>query len=189
MANLAVFCSGFGSNFQAILDAVRGKKLRANIVLMVCDNPKAYAIRRAQKNNIPFIVLSPKLFPSRVDYEKFIVQVLKNQRVDVVVLAGFMRIFTPYFIKAYKNKILNIHPSLLPRFKGAHAIRDAFEAGVKETGVTVHLVTADVDAGPILARQKIKRSASDTQASLEKKIHAAEHKLYPDAIQSFIDRR
>jgi phosphoribosylglycinamide formyltransferase-1 len=186
-AKLAVFCSGYGSNFQAILDAVRKKKLKAEIALMVCDNSQAYALRRAAKNNIPVLLLSPKIFKERKDYEKFVVRVLKSQKVDVIVLAGFMRIFTLYFIQTYKNKILNIHPSLLPAFKGAHAIRDAFEARVKETGVTVHLATKDVDAGPVLAAKKINISKKDTLDSLEAKVHRIEHYLYPAAIQKFLN--
>ena len=190
MANkkIAVFCSGYGSNFQAIIDAVRKKKLKAEIALMVCDNPKAYALKRAAKYNIPVCQISPKLFKERRDYEKVIVGILKSQEIDMVVLAGFMRIFTPYFIGAYKGRILNIHPSYLPAFKGAHAIRDAFDAEVRETGVTVHLVTAAVDAGPILAQTKVQITNKDTLTSLETKIHKIEHKLYPEAIQKFISK-
>lgn len=186
MKKLAVFCSGNGSNFQAILDAVRSKKLRADVALMVSDNPKAFAIRRAVKNNIPVFVLSPKLFPNREAFEMLIVSVLRSQKIDCVVLAGFMRILTPYFIKAYRGRILNIHPSLLPAFKGAHAIREAFDAGVKETGVTVHGVTVKLDSGPIVSQVKVKVSPHDTLPSLEAKIHAAEHKIYPKAIRRFI---
>ena len=184
--NLAIFCSGFGSNFQAIIDAVRKKKLKAHLALMVCDNPKAAALKRARQAGIPVILISPKLFSSRIDYEKTIVRILKNQKIDLIVLAGFMRILTPYFIRAYKNKIVNIHPSYLPAFKGAHAIRDAFEAKVKETGVTVHGVTVEVDAGPILLQQKVKILKNDTLASLEKRIHSVEHRLYPLAIKKYL---
>ncbi len=150
---------------------------------MVTDNPYAYVIRRAKKSKIPLLAISPKLFPSRVDFEKLIVRVLRSQKVDCVVLAGFMRILTPYFIKAYRGKILNIHPSLLPAFKGAHAIRDAYKAGVQETGVTVHVVTEKLDSGPILAQKKVKILSSDTLKSLETKIHRIEHVLYPRTIQ------
>ena len=184
--NLAVFCSGDGSNFEAICGAVKNKKLRARLALMVCDNPKAFALKRAAKHGVPVLTLSPRLFKARQDYEKIVVRVLKSQNVEVVALAGFMRIFSPVFIKAYRGRILNVHPACLPNFKGAHAIRDAFEAKVKETGVTVHLVTEDVDAGPIVAQEKIKISPKDTLASLEKKIHKVEHRLYPAAIQKFI---
>ena len=155
---------------------------------MVCDNPKAYALERAKKNDIPVVLLSPKLFPNREAYEKVIVQILKNQKIDLLVLAGFMRILTPYFINAYRGRIINIHPSYLPAFKGAHAIRDAFEAGVKQTGVTVHFVTVKVDAGPIIQQEKLKIDPKDTLEALEKKIHTLEHKLYPKAIQHVVLR-
>ena len=186
MKNLAVFCSGYGSNFEALCEAAKKNKLGARIALMVCDNPTAFALKRAAKYGIPTVVLNPKLFKAREDYEKVIVHILKNQKVDVIALAGFMRIFTPTFIKAYRGRIVNIHPSYLPAFKGAHAIRDAFEAGVKETGVTVHLVNEKVDSGKILAQKKVKITVSDTLASLEKRIHAVEHKLYPKALRAFI---
>lgn len=185
---IAVFCSGNGSNFQAILDAVKHRRLKAEVALMVCDNPKAFAVRRASRSNIPSVVASPKLFSSRTDYEKFILRILKNQRVTMIALAGFMRIFTPHFINAYKNKILNIHPSYLPAFKGAHAIADAFRAKAKKTGVTIHLVTAHVDDGPILVQKKVKILKDDTLAVLESRIHQLEHRLYPLAIQKFIRR-
>ena len=183
---LAVFCSGFGSNFQAVIDAVRKKRLKATIALMVCDNPKAFALKRAHKYKIPVVLISPKVFKTREAYERVLVRILKNEGVDLVVLAGFMRILTPYFVRAYRNRILNIHPALLPNFKGAHAIRDAFEAGVKETGVTVHFVTAKVDSGRAILQKKVKISKRDTLKTLEEKIHRVEHQLYPAAIQRVI---
>ena len=154
---------------------------------MVCDNPVAYAVQRAKKNNIPVVLVSPRLFATRLAYEKVIVRILKNQEINLVVLAGFMRILTPYFIKSYRDKIINIHPAYLPQFKGAHAIRDAFGAKVKETGVSVHWVTEKVDSGKIILQEKVKISPKDTLESLEKKIHAVEHKLYPKAIQRVVD--
>lgn len=186
MTKLAVFCSGNGSNFQAILDAARRGRLKAEVALMVCDNPKAFAIRRASKAGVPTVVLSPRLFGTREEYERFIARLLKCQKIDLIALAGFMRILTPTLLNAFRGRILNIHPSLLPAFKGAHAIRDAFETEVRWTGVTVHVVTRKLDSGPILAQKKIQVSGSDTLASLEKKIHRVEHELYPAAIQKFI---
>lgn len=186
--SIAVFCSGFGSNFQAILDAIKKKKLNARVAVMVCDNPKAYALKRANKNNNPIFLFNPKTFSSREDYERIIVSILKAEKVDLVVLAGFMRILTPYFIRAYKNRILNIHPSLLPDFKGAHAIRDAYKAGVKETGATVHLVTNKLDSGPVLLQGKVKISKDDTLKSLEAKIHRMEHQIYPLAISRYMQQ-
>ena len=186
MTRLAVFCSGHGSNFQALLDAVKKRKLKAEIAVMVCDNPVAYAIQRAAKAGVATVVLPPVLFRSRLDYEKFVVSVLRNQRVNLVVLAGFMRILTPYFIRAFRGRTLNIHPSLLPAFRGAHAIRDAFKAKPAHTGVTVHVVTEKLDAGPVLAQRKVPMLKSDTLEILEARIHRAEHRLYPAAIQKFI---
>ncbi len=153
---------------------------------MVCDNPAAYAIKRARRHGIATVVVNPRLFKSRESYERFIVRILKNEAIDAVVLAGFMRILTPYFIRQYKNRILNIHPSLLPAFKGAHAIRDAFEAGASKTGVTVHVVTAKVDAGPVVMQKAVAIQKNDTLKRLEKKIHAVEHTLYPKAIKKYL---
>ncbi len=189
MTNLAIFCSGFGSNFQAIIDAVREKKLNAHITLMVSDNPKAKALQRAHRHHIPVVLINPRLFYDRESYERLVVRILKSQKIDLVALAGFMRILTPYFVNAYRGKIVNIHPSFLPEFKGAHAIRDAFQAKAKATGVTVHLVTKEVDAGPVILQKKVKILKKDTLASLEKRIHAVEHKLYPAAIKKYISQK
>jgi phosphoribosylglycinamide formyltransferase 1 len=183
---LAVLCSRNGSNFEAILAAIRRKKLRAEVAVMLSDNPKAFAVTRANRRGVPVAVVPSKLFKSRRDHEKLIVGILKNQRVDLVVLAGYMRLFSPYFIKAFRGRILNVHPSLLPAFKGAHAIRDAFQAGVRKTGVSVHVVTEALDAGPVIARAVVKRGPRETLKSLEKKIHRAEHKLYPAAIGAYL---
>jgi phosphoribosylglycinamide formyltransferase-1 len=182
-ANLAVFCSGYGSNFQAILDAIKKKKLKASVAVMVCDNPKAYALSRARRHGVPVFLFNPRIFKKRQDYEKIIAGVLKSQKVGLVVLAGFMRILSPYFVRACRKRIINIHPALLPNFKGAHAIRDAFEAKVKETGVTVHWVTPQVDSGPPIIQKKVRILKSDTLASLEARIHKVEHQIYPLAIK------
>ncbi len=156
---------------------------------MVCDNPKAFALRRAEKNGVPVFLLSPKLFAKREEWERLVTAVLKSQKIEAVVLAGFMRILTPSFIRAWKGRMLNIHPSYLPAFKGAHAIRDAFQAKVKETGVTVHVVTAKLDSGPVLLQEKVKVLPGDTLESLEERIHEAEHRLYPAAISRFLRTR
>lgn len=183
MKKIAVFCSGSGSNFEAIVQAVRKKSLRVDVALMVCDNPKAFALKRAAKFGVPVCCVSPKLFADRESFERVVVSILRSQNVDLVVLAGFMRILTPYFIGAYKNKIVNIHPSYLPAFKGAHAIRDAFEAKVRETGVTVHYVTDELDSGRVILQKKVKVAKNDTLERLEARIHKIEHVLYPAAIK------
>ena len=138
--NLAVFASGNGSNFAALVEAVKKKKIKAKLVVLVCDKPEALVVKRAQKAKITVILVKRQDFPSRPDFEAAIIQRLKYYKIDLIVLAGFMRLLSPDFVKRYRNRIMNIHPSLLPAFKGAHAIRDAFDSGVDSTGVTVHFV-------------------------------------------------
>jgi phosphoribosylglycinamide formyltransferase 1 len=183
---LAVLCSGGGSNFEAIQAAILHGVLRAEIAVMICDKPKAFAIKRAARLGVPAAVIPSNLFASRRDHEKLVHSILKALSVDAIVLAGYMRLFTPWFVNAWKGRMLNVHPSLLPAFKGAHAIRDAYHAGVKTTGVSVHVVTPELDAGPVIARVKVGRTSKDTLASLEAKIHKAEHRLYPAAIARYL---
>ena len=178
----AVFASGFGSNLQAIIDAVRKKRIKAELALVVSDNKSAFALKRASKARIKTAVIDPKRFPRREDFDREVVKHLRSAQIDFIVLAGFMRILSPYFIQSYKNKILNIHPALLPAFKGGHAIKDAYSYGVKVTGVTVHFVDERIDHGAIILQKEVAVSPRDTLESLEKKIHAVEHKLYPKAI-------
>lgn len=185
---LAVFCSGYGSNFEAIAGAVRKGRLKAELAVLVCDKPGAFALKRAVRHGVPVCCVSPKLFAAKADYETWLTQVLRREGVALVVLAGFMRILSPVFIEAWRDRIVNIHPSYLPAFKGAHAIRDAFEARAPYTGVTVHLVNEEVDAGRILSQKKVPISRRDTLASLEKKIHAVEHKLYAETIRNYLRR-
>ena len=183
--NFAVFASGFGGNLQAIINAVKRRQIRADLKLVLSDRADAYALKRAQKANVPTVFIDPKNFKDRESFDRVVVAILKREKIDFVVLAGFMRILSPYFIKTFPNKILNIHPSLLPAFKGARAIHDAFDYGVKATGVTVHFVDEAVDNGAIILQESILIKPTDTLKSLEKKIHSVEHKLYPKAIDLF----
>jgi len=185
--NLAVFVSGNGTNLQAIIDAVSRGKIRAKIALVVSDNDGAYALTRAKKANIEAFVLSPKTFKSREDYDKEIIRELKKRDIDLVVLAGFMRLLSPTFVKAYKNKIMNLHPALLPSFRGTRGIKDALEHGVKQTGVTVHFVDEKLDNGPVIMQEAVSIDENDTLDSLEEKIHRIEHRLYPEAIRLFVE--
>jgi len=185
MKNFAVLASGKGSNLQAILSAVKEKKIKANLNVVVSDNRDAFALKRAIKEKIATVVVDPKSFKSRKDMDKAIVKELKSFGIDFVILAGYMRILSPYFVKAYKNRILNIHPALLPSFKGAHAIRDAFRYGVRITGVTVHLVDEKVDHGFVIAQESVQIRDKETFKSLEARIHKVEHKLYPEVISRF----
>ncbi|HOD11925.1 MAG TPA: phosphoribosylglycinamide formyltransferase [Candidatus Omnitrophota bacterium] len=185
MKRFAVFASGYGSNLQAIIDALKKDKVSARLCLVVSDNKKAFALKRALKAGIPTVTFDPQSFVTRQAMDRAMIKELRTFHVDFVVLAGYMRILSPVFVKAFHNKILNIHPSLLPSFKGAHAIKDAFDYGVRSTGVTVHLVDEKVDHGPILAQEALSIRAKDTLRTLEARIHRTEHKMYPKIIDLF----
>ncbi|NQU95363.1 MAG: phosphoribosylglycinamide formyltransferase [Candidatus Omnitrophica bacterium] len=185
--NIAVFVSGNGTNLEAIIDAVSSGKIKAKIRLVVSDNKNAYALTKAKNAGIETFVLSPKGFSSREDYDKEIMKELEKKDIGLIVLAGFMRLVSTPFIKKYKNKILNVHPALLPSFKGTHSIKDAFLYGVKKTGVTVHFVDAKLDHGPIILQESVKVEERDTLETLEAKIHKIEHRLYPEAIRLFTE--
>lgn len=185
--NIAVFCSGNGSNFQAIVDASKKRVFNARVGLMVCDNPNAFAIKRAAIEDIKTLVVDIDNFSNKEDFENRIIKELEKEKAGLICLAGYMRILSPFFVQKYKNRILNIHPSLLPRFKGAHAIKDAINAGVSETGVTVHFVTEELDSGPVIFQKRIAVRKDDTEESLAQRVHKLEHKLYPEAIRLFIE--
>ena len=181
----AVFASGNGGNLQAIIDAVRNKKIKAQLSLVFSDKPHSLALTRAQKAKIETSHLSPHDYASRKEFDQAILHILKEHHIDFIVLAGYMRLLSVHFIESYHNKILNIHPSLLPAFKGAHGIRDAYAAGVKVTGVTVHFVVEEMDGGKIIAQVPVGIDPHDTLEILQDKIHKAEHKLYPIVIDLF----
>lgn len=185
MKRFAVFASGNGSNLQALIDAWSKKKIAAQLCVVMSDNKNAFALTRALKAGIPTVVVDPKMFPSREAMDKALLKELKNFNVDFVVLAGYMRILSACFVKAFRHKILNIHPALLPSFKGAHAIKDAFEYGVQSTGVTVHFVDEKVDHGPIIAQKVLTIRKTDTLKTLEARIHKLEHKMYPKIVDLF----
>ena len=189
LKKFAVFASGYGSNLQAIIDAVRKKRIRADLALVVSDRREAYALRRAEKAKIKTAYVNPEGFSDRESFDNEVLKYLKREHIDFIVLAGFMRILSRVLIDAYPHKILNIHPAMLPAFKGAHAIKDAFDYGVKITGVTVHLIDLKVDHGPIIAQEMVKIDKKDTLATLEKRIHTVEHKIYPKAIDLFATGR
>jgi len=187
--NLAIFASGNGSNFAAIVKAIVEKKIKINLVVLVCDKSQAFVIKRAQKAKVAVILVDRQDFVTRIDFEKAIVQRLKNYKINLIALAGFMRILSPAFVKRFSNRIINIHPSLLPTFKGAQAIKDAFKSKVKSTGVTVHFVDAKVDHGPVILQQEIKIKKRETLVSLERRIHLLEHKLYPQVIKLLVEAK
>lgn len=185
----AVFASGNGSNLQAIIEAVKAGEINAELALVFSDNRKAYALKRAKEAGIPTLCLVRKDYATPQSYERDIVIQLKEMQIDFIVLAGFMKVFTPFFIKQYPNQILNIHPSLLPSFKGANGIKDAFTYGVKVTGVTVHFADDKMDHGPIILQEAFRVAERETLESLEERIHQVEHKMYPKAIALYADGR
>lgn len=185
MMNIAVFASGNGSNFAAIAAAIKKKKIRAKLALVVCDNPAAYVVKRAQKAGVKVALVKRQDFSSKKDFEEKIIEHLEKNNIRLIVLAGFMRMLGQAILKSYKNRILNIHPALLPSFKGSAGIKDAFDYGVKVTGVTVHFVDALMDNGPVILQAAVSVQENDTLASLEAKIHKVEHRIYPEAINLF----
>jgi len=184
--NIAVFCSGNGTNFQAIVDSCKKGLINADVALMVCDNQDADALKRAKEENIKTLLLSVKDFSSKDVFEARIIEELEKEKIELICLAGYMRILGKYFVERYRNRIINIHPALLPSFKGNKAIDEAWDYGVKLTGITIHFVNEDMDAGPIILQEPIKIEENDTRQTLEEKIHNLEHKLYPEAIRLFI---
>jgi len=188
MKRCAIFASGSGTNMENIANAFKdGTISGAEIVCVFSDKPEAYVLERAKHMAIPRLCISPKHFKSKKDFEQELLQHLKNLKIDFIILAGYMRIVGPAVLSAFEGTILNIHPALLPAFPGAHGIRDAFEAGVKETGVTVHIVDAGVDTGPIVLQEAIAIEEGESIESLTKRIHALEYALYPQAIQMMIN--
>jgi len=189
MINIGVLVSGRGTNLQAIIEAIREGKIEGEIKVVISDNPDAYALKRAKQNNIETEYINFKSFKNREDYDKKIIKTLEEKKIDLVVLAGYMRILSPFFINSYKNRIMNIHPALLPSFPGLHAQRQAVEYGVKVSGCTVHFVDEGVDSGPIILQKAVQVSADDTEESLAEKILKEEHQIYPRAIQLFSQGR
>ncbi len=177
---VAVFASGSGTNLQAIIDA---DIQTIEIAVVFTNNPDAYAIERAKKHNIQVEIIDHKNYKTREEYEKHIIKVLGPYKLNLIVLAGFMRILSTVFVRAYKNKIVNIHPALLPSFPGINAGRRALEYGVKYTGVTVHFVDEGVDTGPIILQSVVEIEDEDTEDTLLEKIHEVEHRIYPKAIE------
>ena len=183
---IAIFVSGSGTNMVNLIQSVKKRRIQAEVGLVFCDKLTAPAIGKAKKLGVRCITFSPSQFKNKNAYEREIVAVLKKLKIKYVILAGYMRIVGSVLLKAYKNRIVNIHPALLPSFSGAHGIQDAFDAGVRMTGVTVHFATDVVDGGPIILQEVVPISSKDTLKSLEKKIHRAEYRLYPKAVQLLV---
>jgi len=184
---LGVLISGRGSNLQAIIDAIAERRLDASIAVVISNQESAGGLERARRAGIETLTLSHRGWPSREDYDRALVSELRKRDVRLVCLAGFMRKFSAVMIEAFPNAVLNIHPSLLPSFPGLHPQQQALDHGVKTSGVTVHFVTADLDAGPIIVQRTVPVRDDDTEETLAARILVEEHHAYPEAIALVLD--
>ncbi len=186
MKNIVVFASGSGSNFEAIAQACSDGRLDARIAVCVCDKPGAKVIERAGRFGVPVLEFKPRDYASKRDFERMIADRLDAEGVELVCLAGYMRIVGEELLSRYGGRILNIHPALLPAFPGAHAIRDAFDYGVKVYGVTIHYIDETIDGGTIVSQAAVPYEGRDID-ELESMIHATEHRLYVDTIAKILN--
>ena len=185
---IGVLLSGSGTNLQAIIDEI-ANGLPVEIVHVVSSRPDAFGIERAHRAGIPVTVLNRDVYADPVEADKRIAETLRYAHAEYVVMAGYMRKVTPVLLDAFPDRVLNLHPALLPSFKGAHAIQDAFDAGVKVTGITVHFANEDYDKGPIVAQRAVEVREDDTLDDLEARIHEVEHVLYPEVLRLVAEGR
>ncbi len=186
---LGVLLSGSGTNLQAIIDRIEKGTLDASIELVVSSRMDAYGLERAKKHGLQTLTISKELYAEPLVADEVIAAELKMHNVDYVIMAGYMRMVHDPILAAYPNRVVNLHPALLPSFKGAHAIQDAYDYGVKVTGVTVHFANSEYDCGPIIAQQALVVEEGWTVDELEEHIHAIEHELYPNTIQLLAEGR
>ena len=189
MKRIAVVASGRGSNFQAVIDAIRNGKVPAECVALITDNPKAYALERAKKAGVPCRIIDYATFPSREVYERALLTAMQDVNADLFVLAGYMRILGALIVKAFPGKMINIHPALLPSFTGLHAQRQAVQHGVKVAGCTVHFVDESLDGGPIILQECVPVLETDDEDALSGRILEHEHECLPEAIRLFCEGR
>lgn len=189
MRKIAVFVSGTGTNMEAIIKAVEKKQLNCNVALIISDNPKAKALVTAQTHGIRTFSFQPKEYGAKSEFEQEIVRELRNAEVEWLILAGYMRLIGQTLLQEYPRKIVNIHPSLLPKYKGKQAIEQAMAAGEKEIGVSIHYVDEGMDTGDIIAQKKIFLDGTETLADVESMIHQIEHQLYPETIGKIMDEK
>jgi phosphoribosylglycinamide formyltransferase-1 len=186
---LGVLASGRGSNLEAIIQACSAVKFHAGVEVVISDRPQSQALEHARRYQIPAIHLDPKAYSSREDYDEAAVRLLREHRVDLVVLAGYMRLITSRLIGPYRNRIINIHPSLLPSFPGLHSHRQALEWGVRISGCTVHFVDETMDEGSIIIQAAVPVLDGDTEETLEARVLEQEHRILPQAIQYLVEER
>ncbi len=186
---LGILVSGNGSNLQAIIDAIEAGGLNARIACVVSNNPGAFALTRASRHNIPVVIHENRGFTNRSEYDAALVKILRDHGVELVILAGYMRILSEVMVTAFPNAIMNIHPALLPAFPGLHAQKQALDYGVRFSGCTVHFVDCGTDTGPIILQSVVPVEQDDTEESLSARIQKEEHRTYPEAVRLFCEGR
>ena len=189
MLKISVFVSGSGSNLQALIDAVEAGTLSAEIVSVVSSNSKAFGIKRAEKAGIKTIVFEPADYENPEEVDRKIVEELQADSVEYVIMAGYMRKVTPVLLDAFPNRVVNLHPALLPKYPGAHGIQEAYESGDEVTGITFHFANEEYDQGPIIFQHEVPIIKGEPIDDLETRIHAAEHEYYPQVVQWLADGR
>ncbi len=186
---LAVLASGNGSNLQAIIDAANREEISGSVAVVFSDKEESFALERARRHGIEALFLNPGHYSHREAYDSDVVYLLREREIELVILAGFMRLLSPHFVEQYRGRIMNIHPALLPSFPGVDGVKQALRYGVKVSGCTVHFVDEGLDTGPIILQEAVKVYDNDTEESLQERIHKVEHRLYPRAVQLFIEGR
>ncbi|ASY78634.1 phosphoribosylglycinamide formyltransferase [Pectobacterium polaris] len=189
MKNIVVLISGHGSNLQALIDACKNGRLKGKIVAVFSNNAEAYGLERAQNANIPTCVLNPEDFADRAAFDAALANEIEQYEPALVILAGYMRILSPEFVAQFAGKMLNIHPSLLPKYPGLHTHRKALENGDREHGTSVHFVTDELDGGPLVLQAKVPVFSDDTEESLSERVKTHEHTIYPMVINWFLNGR
>ena len=186
---IGILVSGSGSNLQSIIDNIERGTLTAEIKVVISNNPEAYALERCRRHHIPAVVIRHQEFRKREDFDRQMISVLQFHGVELVVMAGFMRLLTPLFLNAFSMKIMNIHPALLPAFPGTHVQQKAVDYGVKFSGCTVHFADEGVDTGPVIIQAVVPVLDADTADTLAARILKEEHRIYPQAIQLYAEGR
>ena len=189
MKSIVVLISGSGSNLQAILDACSAGFIAGKVTAVLSNKAKAYGLERAKKAGAKAIVLDHKAYADRAAYDQDLIATIDQHQPDLVVLAGFMRILTPGFVRHYAGRLLNIHPSLLPKYKGLHTHQRALEAGDREHGCSVHFVTEELDGGPLVVQAVVPVESDDSAQTLAQRVHTQEHRIYPLAVRWFAEGR
>ncbi len=188
-SRIAVLISGSGTNLQALIDARGEGRMAGDIVLVLCNNPEAFGLQRAAYAGIPTRVINHRDFASREDYDRVLISALEDCQADLVVLAGYMRILSPLFVRHFEGRLINIHPSLLPKYPGLHTHQRAIEADDREHGATVHFVTEELDGGPPILQGRLRIDDSDEQQLAQRVQREIEHRIYPQAVDWFVRGR